>query len=159
MSVNASGMDFTHKCKHFPCHTSVILPTRSPFTLRSAPKICFWVNWVFTYLGWCLFTADKTLSQSHIWSTQTNNGSCSLWLGKRCRIKATCVYLYNCLLFLLPEELFTDLMNWTFYDKPWGIGLEALIFFVAEAKFGLPLSSSCIFRSLRRISRKFFGIN
>ena len=42
-----------------------------------------------------------------------------------------------------------------FYDKPWGIGLVAIFWsFVVEAKFGLPLSSSGVLRSLRRASRK-----
>ena len=37
--------------------------------------------------------------------------------------------------------------DWTFYDKAWGIGLAAIFWsFVAEAKFGLPMSSSGVFK-------------
>ena len=38
------------------------------------------------------------------------------------------------------ELLLSD--DWTFYDKPWGIGLVAIFLsFVAETNFGLQLSS------------------
>ena len=45
------------------------------------------------------------------------------------------------------NEITPTAAGWTFYDKPWGSGL-ATIFksFVAEAKFGLPLSSSGVFK-------------
>ena len=50
--------------------------------------------------------------------------------------------------------------DWTFYEKPWGIGLAAIFWsFVAEAKFGLPLSSSGVLRCLKRVSRKKIGVN
>ena len=45
------------------------------------------------------------------------------------------------------NEITPTAADWTFYDKPWGIGLAAIFrSFVAEAKFGLPLSSSGVFK-------------
>ena len=53
------------------------------------------------------------------------------------------------------NEITPSAADWTFYDKPWGIGLAAIFrSFVAEAKFGLPLSSS-----RRCVSRKKIGVN
>ena len=44
------------------------------------------------------------------------------------------------------NEITPTAADWTFYDKPWGIGLAAIFrSFVAVAKFGLPLSSSGVF--------------
>ena len=45
------------------------------------------------------------------------------------------------------NEITPTAANWTFYDKPWGVGL-AVIFrsFVTEAKFELPLLSSGVFK-------------
>ena len=45
------------------------------------------------------------------------------------------------------NEITPTAADWTFYDKPWGIGLAAIFrSFVVEAKFGLPLSSSGVFK-------------
>ena len=45
--------------------------------------------------------------------------------------------------------------DWTFYDKPWGIGLAAILSsFVGEAKFGLPLSSSGVFKEFETRQQK-----
>ena len=45
--------------------------------------------------------------------------------------------------------------DWTFYDKPWGIGLAAIFSsFVAEAKFGLPLSSSGVLKEFEKRQQK-----
>ena len=45
--------------------------------------------------------------------------------------------------------------DWTFYDKPSGIGLAAIFWsFVAEAKFGLPLSSSGVFKEFETRQQK-----
>ena len=49
--------------------------------------------------------------------------------------------------------LLTD--DWTFYDKPWGIGLAATYWsFVAEAKLGLPLLSSGVFNEFETRQQK-----
>ena len=45
--------------------------------------------------------------------------------------------------------------DWTFYDKPWGIRLAAIFWsFVAAAKFGLPLSSSGVFKEFETHQQK-----
>ena len=45
------------------------------------------------------------------------------------------------------NEITPTAADWTFYDKPWGIGLAAIFrCFLSEAKFGLPLSSSGVFK-------------
>ena len=45
--------------------------------------------------------------------------------------------------------------EWTFYDEPWGIGLEAIFrSFVVDAKFGLLLSSSGLFKEFETRQRK-----
>ena len=51
-------------------------------------------------------------------------------------------------------EITPTAADWTFYDKPWGIRLAAIFrSFVAEAKFGLLLSSSGVLKELE------FGVN
>ena len=48
-----------------------------------------------------------------------------------------------------------DHTYWTFYDKPWGIRLAAIFWsFVAEAKFGLPLLSSGVFKEFETRQQK-----
>ena len=50
---------------------------------------------------------------------------------------------------LLPTD------DWTFYDEPWGIWLAAIFWsFVAEAKLGLPLSSSGDFKEFETRQQK-----
>ena len=47
--------------------------------------------------------------------------------------------------------------NWTIHDKLWGYGLAAIFWsFVTEAKFGLPLSSSGVFKEFEMHQQKFF---
>ena len=46
--------------------------------------------------------------------------------------------------------------DWTFYDKPWGIGFATIL---AEAKFGLPLSSSGVFKEFETRQQEKNGVN
>ena len=58
---------------------------------------------------------------------------------------------------LIGRELnvITPTANGRFYDKPWGIGLAAIFrSFVAEAKFGFPLTSSGVFKEFETRQQK-----
>ena len=50
--------------------------------------------------------------------------------------------------------------NWTFYDKSWRIRLAAIFWsFVVEAKFGLPLLFSGVFKEFETCQQKKIGVN
>ena len=65
----------------------------------------------------------------------------------------------RCATFWLAESLVRSRLlqtdDWTFNDKPWGIGLAGIFWsFVVEAKFGLPLSSSGVFKEFETRQQK-----
>ena len=58
------------------------------------------------------------------------------------------------------NEITPTAADWTLYDKPWGMGLAAIFrSFVAEAKFGLSLSSSGVFKKFETRQQEKIGVN